>query len=226
MMVPTLYPPSRGAFASSTTQISLWHLLIQIWFRPRRAFKAIAAGPGWLWAIPLGCALAIFYARTFTAALVGAPIFSATLIGGLGGILGGWLLRALLLHAFAAGLGGRPDFGLLYRTTAWAAFPLILRDAVQMGAMLATGRPIAQGGLAFLVTEAGASAGWPAVIARIALERTDLYTVWFLALLAGAVAVAARLARGKALLVVACYGLLSLAVISAAALVNVAFLNR
>jgi hypothetical protein len=189
----------------------------------------VAAGPGWLWAIPLGGALALFYARTFAAAFVGAPISAGALISGLAGLLGGWLLRAWLLQQFSAGLGGRTDFAALYRVAAWASFPLILRDAVQAGYMLSAGRPIADPGLAFLVTDAVAGLGGkpsPAGAAigalwREILGRADLYTAWHLALLVVAVALAARLSHGKAALAVAGYTLLSLAIGLAAALLRV-----
>lgn len=218
-MAATHYNMSAGTMTPVTAPIQGWRLLALLWLRPRRAFEAIAAGPGWLWAIPMGCALALFYARFFTMALLGAPAASGALIGGLGGILGGWLLRAWLLQQISAWLGGRPDFGALYRTTAWAAFPLILRDAVQVGYMAATGNLITDPGLSHLVTEATAWVGGQlspagvaiAAIGRVVLGRIDFYTIWHLALLALALTITAALPRTKAGLAVALYSLASLA---------------
>jgi hypothetical protein len=48
------------------------------------------------------------------------------------GILLGWLLRAALLHLSSMALGGRQSFGSVYRASAWASFPLLLRSAVQL----------------------------------------------------------------------------------------------
>ena len=48
------------------------------------------------------------------------------------GILLGWLLRAAVLHVSSMALGGRQSFGAVYRASAWASFPLLLRIAVQL----------------------------------------------------------------------------------------------
>ena len=206
-MTATLYSSSAGALAPTTTQVNPWRLLAQVWTRPRRVFETIAAGPGWLWAIPMGGALAFFYGRVFAAAFVGAPVSAGALIGGLAGILLGWLLRALLLHLLAASLGGRSDFGALYRATTWASFPLILRDAVQVGYVAATGSLIAGPGLSGLVANGvSAPSVWSVVLGRI-----DLYTIWYLALLVMTLQITAALTRGKATLAVALYSLASLA---------------
>ncbi len=48
------------------------------------------------------------------------------------GILFGWLLRAALLHVSSLALGGQQSYGAVYRVSAWAGFPLLLRSAVQL----------------------------------------------------------------------------------------------
>jgi len=102
---------------------------------------------------------------------------------------------------------------------------LILRDAVQAAYMLITHELIRGPGLSGLLTAAGAgqtqgvaspvavgsSPGVGSAIAGVVLGRIDLYTLWYLGLLTAAVVVAGRLPRGKAIVVVAIYALLSLA---------------
>lgn len=218
-MTTTIYHPPVETLACTLPCTHPWRLALPIWFRPRRTLVAIAAGPGWLWAIPMGCALALFYIRLFTTALLGAPPGAGTLIGGLSGILVGWLLRALLLQMICGALGGRPDFGALYRATAWAVFPLILRDMVQTSYMALTGRLIAYPGLAYLVTANSVLAGGGVSSAdglmtamwRSVLGRIDLYTIWYLALLVLSLQITAALPRGKATLAAAIYILASLA---------------
>jgi hypothetical protein len=156
------------------------------------------------------------------AALVVGPL----LLTGLGGILLGWLVRAALLHVSSLALGGRQGFGPLYRASAWASFPLILRDAVQTAYVLITHELIRGPGLSGLLATAGdgqsQGVGQPQgiggqpqgiapTIAGVVLGRIDLYTLWYLGLLIAAVVAASKLPRGKAILVVAIYALLSLA---------------
>jgi len=150
------------------------------------------------------------------------------LIGGLGGILLGWLLRAGLLHVGCLALGGRQSFGVLYRVSAWASLPLILRDAVQATYMALAHERVKAPGLSGLlattstsqgvagsmgvVSSAGVVSGTasqPVSALSIVLGRVDLYTLWYLALLGLACVAASKLPRGKAALVVAGYALLS-----------------
>lgn len=149
-----------------------------------------------------------------------ALILGPPLLTGLGGILLGWLVRAALLHVSSLALGGRQGFGPLYRASAWASFPLILRDAVQAAYVLITHELIRGPGLSGLLLAAGDGqmqgvGGQPQgivpTIAGVVLGRIDLYTLWYLGLLIAAVVAAGRLPRGKAIAVVAIYTLLSLA---------------
>jgi len=151
------------------------------------------------------------------------------LIGGLGGILLGWLLRAALLHVGCLALGGRQGFGILYRVSAWASLPLILRDAVQAIYMALAHELVKAPGLSGLLTTTSSSQGVagsmgvvsPAGVvsgtasqsvtaASIVLGRVDLYTLWYLVLLGLACMAASKLPRGKAALIVTAYALLSI----------------
>jgi hypothetical protein len=130
------------------------------------------------------------------------------------GILLGWLLRAALLHLSSMALGGRQSFGAVYRASAWASFPLLLRNAVQLIYLLVGGGLVDGAGLSGLLAAAPAAAGGvtqavPSIPA-ILLSRVDLYTIWYVILLGVAVAAAGKLARGKAAVVVAVYVVLSL----------------
>ncbi|PKO22038.1 MAG: hypothetical protein CVU38_11565 [Chloroflexi bacterium HGW-Chloroflexi-1] len=144
------------------------------------------------------------------------------LIGGLGGILLGWLLRAGLLHVGCLALGGRQGFGVLYKASAWASLPLILRDGVQAAYMALAHELVKAPGLSGLLTSppssqeiassmgvASGAVSQPATAASIVLGRVDLYTIWYVILLGLALMAASKLPRGKAALVVAGYALLS-----------------
>ena len=129
------------------------------------------------------------------------------------GILLGWLLRAALLHLSSMALGGRQSFGSVYRASAWASFPLLLRTAVQLLYVLAGGGMIAGEGLSGLLAAAPAADGVAQAapsIPAILLSRVDLYTIWYVILLGVAVAAAGKLSRGKAAAVVVVYVVLSL----------------
>ena len=129
------------------------------------------------------------------------------------GILFGWLLRAALLHVSSMALGGRQSFGAVYRTSAWASFPLLLGSAVQLIYLLVGGGMIAGAGLSGLLAAAPAADGVAPTapsIPAILLSRVDFYTIWYVILLGVAVAAAGKLSRGKAAVVVAVYVVLSL----------------
>lgn len=243
-----------AAAAPPPERTRLWSLLIQIWVRPRRALERVAAGPRWLWLIPLAFAVAALLARAFIAAPLQAQAQTAqmqaqmatqaqafpteseaplpvevpptptsaalapALVGGLGVILIGWALRALILQVGSLAMGGRQSFGQVYRLSAWAAFPLILRDLVQAAYMLIS-RELAVGpGLSGLVSQAGPSVGGNLLglggaglsLPGVVLSKIDLYTLWFLALLVIAMQVGGNLKRGKAILVVLIYAVLAL----------------
>ena len=231
-------PPPRGP--------NILSLLGGIWLRPGRTLRAVAAGPKWLWVLPLLLAVALTLARVFAAAPGLAeeqrartqaqieaqfqdmpqevidtlpeeattvpepsPVLTVGLprVAGLGGILLGWLVRAALLHVGSLALGGRQSFGQIYRTSAWASFPLILRDAVQALAMGVTGQVVKGSGLSGLLTSTDtAGVTLPAIV----LGRIDVYAIWYVLLLVIALGAASKLTRGKAAAVVAFYAALSL----------------
>jgi len=135
------------------------------------------------------------------------------MVSAVAGILFGWLLRAAVLHVSSMALGGRQSFGAVYRASAWASFPLLLRSAVQLIYLLVGGGMIAGAGLSGLLAAAPAADGVAPTapsIPAILLSRVDFYTIWYVILLGVAVAAAGKLSRGKAAVVVAVYVVLSL----------------
>lgn len=247
-----------AAAAPPPERIRLLSLLIQIWVRPRRAMERVAAGPRWLWLIPLLFAVVALLARAVVAAPLLAQAQTAQLqaqmaaqaqalpqedealapieapptpvgvtlapilAGGLAVILIGWALRALILQVSSLAMGGRQSFGQVYRLSAWAAFPLILRDAVQAAYMLLSRELVTGPGLSGLIDQGGTGSNGGAVnglfalggqamsLPGVVLSKIDLYTLWFLALLVVAMQVGGNLKRGKAMLVVGIYALLAL----------------
>lgn len=130
------------------------------------------------------------------------------------GILFGWLLRAALLHVSSLALGGQQGFGAVYRVSAWAGFPLLLRSAVQLVYVLVGGQLTQGVGLSGLLASTPAAVGGAALFApsipSILLSRVDIYAMWYVILLGIAVAAAGKLSRGKAAAVVVIYVALSL----------------
>lgn len=160
-------------------------------------------------------------------------VFWVPLALGVAGFLFGWLVRAAVLHVSSLAMGGRQSYGRIYRTAAWASFPLLLRDLVQTIYLAATGTVITGPGLSGLLTPTTqalpvtmvdkvgvvvasttpvvtTSASPALTIPGILLGRIDLFSIWYVWLLGMAVLVAGKLSRGKAVGVVVIYVVLSL----------------
>jgi hypothetical protein len=213
---------TRVPEATEVSSSPVARLLVLIWVRPRLAFEQVAAGPGWLWAVPLGAAVLLVYARFLVAiALLSASSAMAILVGGLAGVTLGWLLRAFILWKTSDMLGGQTSFAGLYRLSAWAAFPLILREAVRVASTLATGMAPDEQGLASLApqpVQTLAQAAGNAILSRI-----DLYSLWFILLLFLAVRIGTSLSRTRTALVVGCYCLVALLPLFAERLLSAMF---
>lgn len=233
---------------------NLGALLVGIWVRPGRTLRTIAAGPAWLWLVPVALALVLAVGQGFASApardaaqrarnqaaleasLAAMPAeyrdtlpADATTVPepsqvltlwvplalGVAGVFFGWLVRAAVLHISSLALGGQQTFGQMYRTSAWASFPLLLRTLVQTLYAAAGGGLVTSPGLSGLLPApaapgaAGAFTAAPATLPAILLGRLDLFTLWYLVLLAFAVVAASKLSRSKALVVAAIYAVLS-----------------
>ncbi|NUQ36710.1 MAG: YIP1 family protein [Caldilineales bacterium] len=259
----TLDPEAIAAAPPEAPRPNLLKLLLGIWVRPRATLAAVAAGPGWVWLIPLLLAAAFLIGRVLVAgplqieqqiaqqqqmqeeSMANMPpemreslspeafevhqpplsaVITLPLVAGLAGIVLGWLARAGILHLGSMLFGGRQGFAGLYRVGAWAGFPLILRDAVQMlymrlshsliegsglsglAASTADSNLVAGGGMVSAVAGGGSAA--PTALSLF-LGRIDLYTLWFLGLLLVGL-IAGGLSRGKALIVILFYAGLTL----------------
>jgi len=129
-------------------------------------------------------------------------------VGGVAGLVVGWLVWAGALHLGGMALGGRSTFGRMFRMVVWAWLPYALRGLLQTVYILASGQLIANPGLSGLVQETRpvseivAAPPGPAQMLLVAfLSRVDLFLVWNLTLLVIGVIVATRLPRRKAALV-------------------------
>jgi hypothetical protein len=154
--------------------------------------------------------------------------------------LGGWLVCALALLGLSWILGGRPTPSAVFRLSAWALVPFMVRIIIVTLVMVVTQHVPAQGlSRAFQPVVAspdqveegsGSSAGpvrsvvtfGPGGVGEFTgpsfgnlfvdnlLANLDIYTVWGLALLVVGVTVTARLSWIKGLLVTTLYALIAL----------------
>jgi len=129
-------------------------------------------------------------------------------VGGIVGLVVGWLVWAGALYLAGLALGGRSTFGQMFRTVVWAWLPYALRGLLQTAYILASGQLILNPGLSGLVQETRqisemviAPPGPGQMLLVAFLSRIDLFLVWNLILLVVGVMVATRLPRRKAVLV-------------------------
>lgn len=179
--------------------------------QPPALLTRLAAGPGWLFLVPVGMALLFFYGRFFTLVLMQAPRSEWALMGGVGGILIGWPVRALVLYALSKQFQGCPSFVPLLNLSAWATLPLTLRDAVQVLYMVSMGRLLIYPGLSgLLVQNDTATTTGLEKAGHFLLGKLDLYAICYLVLLVVAVRIGAQVSKPKAVLIVALYSILIL----------------
>jgi hypothetical protein len=209
-----------SAMTDSERPTRLSSMLVSIWIRPHATLESLTYASGWSWIVPIGFALILFYASLFTMAFLKAPITLWMLLGGLVGILLGWPLRALVLAGVGLLLGARLPFAASFTLSTWAALPLVVRAAVQLAYMLSTRKLLEYPGLSGLLAQPASmadtsvvmTANWTVVVAQVVLGNVDVYTLWFLILLVQTVSIAAQIPRWRAVVIVAIYSGLSLAV--------------
>jgi hypothetical protein len=107
----------------------------------------------------------------------------------------GWLIVGGLLHFVLTLLGGRGNTGASMNIVGWSALPFVLRDIVQIIAMLATHKLIAGQGIAGFVPE---GEGFVVFLSQL-LAMIDIYLIWNLILLVIGVRASTGLAGGKAI---------------------------
>ncbi|NJN97428.1 MAG: hypothetical protein HC875_26770 [Anaerolineales bacterium] len=119
------------------------------------------------------------------------------------------LLQATFLYFAALISGGESTFGAIFKMSAWSRLPMALGALVQAAFIAVAGRLIPYPGLSFPV-----STGDLMQDARnplfVVLSGIDLFWLWHLLLVVVGLTVAARLGRGKALLLTLVYAALSL----------------
>lgn len=108
----------------------------------------------------------------------------------------GWLIVGGLLHLVTTMLGGRGSTAASMNIVAWAGLPFVIRDIVQIIAMLGTKTLISGQGLAGFITGEG---GLNVFLASL-LAAVDIYLVWNILLTALGVSALNGLRFGKALL--------------------------
>ncbi len=110
----------------------------------------------------------------------------------------GWLARAGIVHLSALAMGGKSAWGGTFAAAGvWSMLPDVLRNLVQTLSIAINGRLVEHQGLSFLVTSGDWLADSRSVLYNL-LASIDPFTVWHLILLSVAVAVAAKLSKGKA----------------------------
>lgn len=157
-------------------------------------------------------------------AFISSPIFTTAIpaIGGVFGLVIGWLLWGGALHLLGSMVGGRNTFGQMLQTVVWAWTPFGIRNIVQTVYIAVTGELIAHPGLSGFVAPEPPPEGvlfTPPNTGQLVLQsllgRIDVYLFWNLALLLIGIMVMAQLPRRKALgillIVWAVFTLLSLA---------------
>lgn len=128
------------------------------------------------------------------------------IIGGVIGLLIGYLVHAGFLFLLGMIMGGRATFKQVFRMAIWTTLPGALRNLISAVAVFTTGRLPAPG-LSSALTS-GEILAQP-ILAAV-LQYFDLYQLWMLALIGVGVAATNRLSRGKSLLVVLIYWLVTL----------------
>ncbi len=145
---------------------------------------------------------------------VANPLFT-TIIPAVGGILGvilGWLVWSGALHLLSTMMGGGETFGQMWRTVIWSHTPYVLRGLLQSVYIATTGSLIANPGLSSLVSPVqDASEAVQTMIStppttgqlvlRALLSKIDLFSLWSLLLLGIGVTITARLSPRKGALV-------------------------
>jgi hypothetical protein len=132
-------------------------------------------------------------------------------VSGILSALFGYLLLTLIVFGAGLILGGKATFRQVFTMSVWTTLPYVVRSLVQAIASLVTGASPAPG-LSGVLSIAE-TASMP--LLNAILSRIDVYMVWSLVLLTIGVGVVYRLSKGKKLLIVAIYVVVTLVLIVA-----------
>lgn len=157
----------------------------------------------------------------------GSPFATIAYVTGfLGGVLGlvvGWLFRAGVLHFAALALGGQNRFGQMFSVITWTRVPEIARTLVQTISMALSGQLITKPGLSYLVAS-GDQIRDSTNLTFYFLSGVDIFLVWDLILVTIGVAAAARFSRRKAFGLAVGYWVLAVLLGAIPVLISRAFL--
>jgi hypothetical protein len=217
-------------------------ILLGVLFQPRRTFEAIREGQRSYWwvvvVLMIVMALLAAYSSATTqfsgfqgpAGQVNVPaggqgsfqppggssmlLLSAGLpfISSVASSVLNYLFTAIVIYGFSLILGGKANFKSVFAVTVWSTLPLVVRDLVHSIASLVASSP-AQAGLSAMLSP-GETASMP--LLNTLAGHIDIYLIWSLILLGIAVAVTTRLSKGKSLIILPGYLVLSAGVLVAA----------
>jgi len=119
-------------------------------------------------------------------------------VGGIIGLLIAWVACSAMLHLLAAAMGNQRPYRAMFEATVWAWVPFILRDLVQAGYILVSGKLILYPGLAALVAQGTSRYANAQDLFFVVASHVDVFLVWNVVLLTLAVAGIARLGQVRA----------------------------
>ncbi len=138
------------------------------------------------------------------------------IVAGVIGLFIGYLAHAGLLFLIGLMLGGQATFKQVFRMAVWTLLPAVIRNFVAAIAMLASGGLPAPGLSAAMTAAEAASARVGAAL----LQTFDVYRLWTLLLIGIGVVATQRLSRGKSVLAVVIYWVVTLALTAVVAIVG------
>jgi hypothetical protein len=226
-------PPAEG--------LGVGRLLLDVIRRPSAAFRRLAEHPGRRWLWPLLAMMVLAAAEAVAVVLspgaaaaqqaalagqnlspeqlaqaetmmqsglvrgvsLGSALILAPIVAGLG-----LLVTAAVFHFLGTILGGQQSFGQMFTVIAWASLPVVLGLLVKLVGALTGVMSAASPGLSGLVASPGGS---PSLLGPF-LGQLELWTLWTLALYVLAVAAVSHVTLRKAVVAVAVYVALQLAV--------------
>jgi hypothetical protein len=116
-----------------------------------------------------------------------------------------YLFTAIVIYGFSLILGGKANFKSVFAVTVWSTLPFVFRDLVHSIASLVAGSPSQAGLNAMLILAETVSMPLLNTLAG----HIDIYLIWSLLLMGIGVAVTTRLSKGKCLIILLGYLVLS-----------------
>lgn len=194
------------------TPLLIFILCLAVWLTVQAPYQVELArqqAQQQLATLPAGQAEA---ARSMMETTLSLPFMLGTgLVFGGAALVIGILAQAVFLYFASLVLGGEANFGAIFRISLWSRFPIAIGLLVQAGFIAFTQSMIHYPGLSFWVGTSDfiQDAQNPLYVL---LGQLDLFWLWQVLLLVIGLAVAARLGKGKAVVLVLVYSALSLGI--------------